>query len=181
MMKHTARTMSVLAAAAAALFLRPAALFAHGVEVSDRGNSDGALRAVRFMYSTGEPMMYAKIKLFPPARPDTEILSSITDRNGIFAFLPDSGGDWRIEAEDGMGHKGTITVAAGLSGNGAAPEQAGISPGGAAQGGRPPLSLAIVLGLSLIVNVFAVWHYAGLRKGSALKKSSPEKGESGAY
>ena len=121
--------------AAAVLF--PAALFGHGVEVYDAdGETTGAAHTVRFMYSTGEPMMYAKIFLYPPSNPRTEILQSIADRNGYFSFVPDESGEWRISAEDGMGHKGEITVAAGAAENQAA-VVTGNSPGkgGPAAGG----------------------------------------------
>jgi nickel transport protein len=150
--------------AAAVLF--PAALFGHGVEVYEAGGETaGMVHTVRFMYSTGEPMMYAKIFLYPPSSPRTEILQSIADRRGYFSFVPDENGEWRISAEDGMGHKGEITVAAGAAENQAAAVR-GNSPGksGTAAGRKPPLPLAMVLGLSLILNGFGLWYVAGKKR-----------------
>jgi nickel transport protein len=144
----------------AGLILVPAAVFAHGVEVSEAGAETAALvQTARFMYSTGEPMMYAKIHVYPPSAPDMEILQSITDRSGYFSFLPDEAGEWRISAEDGMGHKGEITLsAAGEDGGGGADHvKAGIP-------GKLPLPLTALLGLSVIFNVFMLMFFAGSTK-----------------
>jgi nickel transport protein len=160
-MKFFAKTISGLAWAAA-LFLLPAALFGHGVEVREAGAPEG-LRAVEFRYSTGEPMMYAKIRLFPPSRPETEILQTITDRRGFFYFLPDEPGPWRIEAEDGMGHKGKITVSVAGGGEGVLPAGTGVSSVGPAAG-KLPLPVGIALGLSIICTIFSFMFFAGLKK-----------------
>lgn len=144
----------------AGIFL-PGKIYAHGVEVYDvTGEPGGTAGIVYFKYSTGEPMMYAKVKLYPPSRPDVESLQSITDRNGYFPFVADEEGEWRIDAEDGMGHKGTITV-----------NMAGAAPAALVESGGPPVPrvLGIVLGPSLIVNIFSVWYmgavFARSRKG----------------
>ena len=131
--------------AAAVLF--PAALFGHGVEVYDAdGETTGAAHTVRFMYSTGEPMMYAKIFLYPPSNPRTEILQSIADRNGYFSFVPDESGEWRISAEDGMGHKGEIMLSAG-----GVEALSGESENAAGQRGKPaPFHLLILKLFDLI-------------------------------
>jgi nickel transport protein len=151
------------AALGAGVFL-PGKIHAHGVEVYDVTGEPGRnAGVVYFMYSTGEPMMYAKVKLYPPSRPDVESLQSITDRNGIFSFIADEEGEWRIDAEDGMGHKGTITVNA-VSGA-AAPETAALESGGP----PVPLALGLITGLSLILNIFSGWHFGAVfvrsRKG----------------
>jgi nickel transport protein len=99
-------------------------------------------------------MMYAKVKLFPPSSPETEVLSGIADRRGFFCFMPDEAGEWRLEAEDGMGHKGTIAIRAGAPG--ASGESAGSSP----PGGKPSRLFAAVFGASLIFNIFALWYGA---------------------
>jgi nickel transport protein len=133
--------------------LAPATLAAHGVEVSrvvDAGEFPS--ETVRFMYSTGEAMSFATIRAYAPSKPDVETVQSITDRNGFFSFVPDEEGEWRISAEDGMGHKGTIAVPVARGGGGK------DSP--APAGGKTPLALRVALGLSLILNVFAVYHFA---------------------
>jgi nickel transport protein len=143
----------------AAALLFPAVLAAHGVEVSFGAEAFGS-EAVRFMYSTGEEMSFALVRVFAPSRPDTETLQSLTDRNGYYAFVPDEEGEWRITAEDDMGHKGEIKTTVAAVGTGAA-------PGGsaAASGGRGPVVLRVILGLSLILNIFAAYGFALGRKG----------------
>ncbi|MDR0642482.1 MAG: hypothetical protein LBG07_08490 [Treponema sp.] len=151
----------------AGIFL-PGKIYAHGVEVYDVGGEPGrTAKVVHFKYSTGEPMMYAKVKLYPPSRPDVESLQSITDRNGIFSFIADEEGEWRIDAEDGMGHKGTITVTAAAGASAAS----GAAEAAAPESGGPPVppALALITGLSLILNIFSGWHFGAVfirsRKG----------------
>ncbi|MDR0664770.1 MAG: hypothetical protein LBF86_04525 [Helicobacteraceae bacterium] len=91
----------------AAALLPHAFLFSHGVEVSEVKSS---AKVVRFSYTDNEPMMYAKVKLYSPSSPKVETLKSLTDMNGFFAFVPNEDGKWRVEAQDGMGHRGEITV-----------------------------------------------------------------------
>lgn len=126
----------------------PYTAFAHGVEVSDVTGLPG-VRTVRFSYTDGTSMLFAKIKVFPPSAPDAPAQESIADRDGYFSFVPFENGDWRLEAADGMGHKGDIVVTVA---DGAAPEAAGSS-------NKLPRLIAIILGLSLILNVFAFYHF----------------------
>ncbi|MDR2745815.1 MAG: DUF4198 domain-containing protein [Treponema sp.] len=140
--------------AALGAVLLPGNIHAHGVEVYDVTDGPGRTAGiVRFKYSTGEPMMYAKVKLYPPSKPDVESLQSITDRNGIFSFIPDEEGEWRIDAEDGMGHRGTIAVTVA-----AAPAETTA----AENGGPIPPALGIITGLSLILNIFSGWHFGAM-------------------
>ena len=154
-----------LCALLAASWVLPAAAFAHGVEVSE-ATGQVALRTARFMYSTGEPMLFAKVKVFTPSRPDAPAQESIADLNGYFSFVPFENGDWRLTAEDGMGHKGEIIIA--VADDGAEPA------GAAAITDKPPPAaplpglIAGVLGLSLILNIFALWYFVGLRKKGAV-------------
>ncbi|MDR1976256.1 MAG: DUF4198 domain-containing protein [Campylobacteraceae bacterium] len=127
--------------AVAIVFLLPTFAAAHGVEVSEVHPS--SLKTVRFTYSTNDPMAYAKIKVYPPSNSKVEAIKSFTDRNGYFAFLPDEEGEWKIEAADGMGHRGEISV------NAAAQNIVETSNTAAA-----PVWLRFVLGLSLLFNTF---------------------------
>jgi nickel transport protein len=137
----------------------PAAGFAHGVETSEATGSV-AIRTARFMYSTGEPMLFAKIKVFTPSRPDTPAQESVADLNGYFSFAPFEAGDWRLTAEDGMGHRGEIVIAVG--------DDAAETPGaGPTEAPGLPALAAAALGLSLILNIFALWHFALLRTKGA--------------
>jgi hypothetical protein len=138
------------------MFILPAGIFAHGVEVSDEtGRPD--VRIIRFAYTDGEPMLFAKVKVFSPSSPDAPAQESIADRAGYFSFIPFEPGEWRLTAEDGMGHKGEIGITVS---DGAVPEGAGAAQSAPASG-RLPRPFAIALGLSVILNVFAFWYLAG--------------------
>ncbi|GHU49072.1 hypothetical protein FACS1894200_07210 [Spirochaetia bacterium] len=51
------------------VFFIPAALFAHGVDISDvSGAAD--VRTVRFGYTDGGNMLFAQVKVYPPSTPD---------------------------------------------------------------------------------------------------------------
>ncbi|MDR1363612.1 MAG: DUF4198 domain-containing protein [Spirochaetaceae bacterium] len=132
----------------------PVYIFGHGVEVYELNAEDKPVRTVYFKYSTGEPVSFAKIKIYPPSTRDknVESLVSITDRNGIFCFVPDETGEWRVDMEDGMGHKGSISIAAGLEDTVASAEDENKLAAS-----RIPLIFNIVLGLSLLANIFGFW------------------------
>jgi nickel transport protein len=146
----------------AALFL-PAAVFAHGVEITDVTGQAG-VRTLRFMYSTGEPMFFAVVKVYPPSAPEAAVQESMTDRDGYFSFVPFEDGLWRLTVEDGMGHRGETGVAA------AGGAEAAEAARNTAPSGKLPTPAAAVLGLSLIFNVFAFWYAAGrkLKKQGAV-------------
>jgi nickel transport protein len=150
----------------AAALLLPAAAFAHGVEIYDLTGQAGA-RTLRFMYSTGESMLFAQVKVYPPSTPDATVQETMTDRDGYFSFVPFENGPWRLTVEDGMGHKGEITVAVADETETAAEAQnaapGGKLPEGKLLKGKLPPPVAAVLGLSLILNVFGLW-YAGKNK-----------------
>ncbi|MDR2633017.1 MAG: DUF4198 domain-containing protein [Treponema sp.] len=135
----------------AAGLLCPARLFAHGVEVYDlSGHTDKPVATVHFTYSTGEPMAFSKVQVYPPSNPAQGILESVTDRNGLFSFTPDEAGEWRVEAADGMGHQGSISLQGSVQ-EGQSLEQKAD--------GKVPLPLRILVGLSLILNIFAAYSF----------------------
>jgi nickel transport protein len=136
--------------------LLPAALFGHGVEVYDVGGENRPVQTIYFRYSTGEPMSFAKIKIFPPstAERNVESLVSITDRNGMFSFIPDEEGEWRADIEDGMGHKGNITVNTGTP-------TSNVEAVPVTSKGKLSLPVSIIFGLSLMINLFALWFFTG--------------------
>jgi nickel transport protein len=75
-------------------------VFAHGMEGTVK---PGGL-TVTCQYSTGEPMSYAKVTILPPGTSQPFQVGH-TDKNGRFCFYPDALGEWRLTADDGMGHK----------------------------------------------------------------------------
>lgn len=76
-------------------------LFAHGVQYSASRENTVVIHA---SYSSGEPMAYSQIKIYSPEDADIEFQNGRTDRNGVFAFFPDTEGEWTIKADDGAGH-----------------------------------------------------------------------------
>jgi hypothetical protein len=143
--------MKYLCAAAVFLLNLPALVFAHGVDISDMtGRQD--VHTIRFSYTDGTPMLFARVKVFPPSSPEAPAQESIADRNGYFSFVNDEPGEWRLTAEDGMGHRGEIIVTAGAETETAAGAQNPVT------GGSLPEPFAAVLGLSLILNVFGLWY-----------------------
>jgi hypothetical protein len=172
--------MKYIFAAMIFIFVLPASAFAHGVEVFNETGNPG-VQTIRFGYTDGEPMLFARVKVFSPSSPDAPVQESIADRAGYFSFIPFEPGEWRLTAEDGMGHKGTITISVNAEG-GASVESAGAAgAAGAGTNSRPPLALNIVLGLSLLANIFCGWIIAarGKRRVAAAGASGAANGEGG--
>jgi nickel transport protein len=138
----------------------PAFVFGHGVEVYDVTAEGKPVHTVYFRYSTGEPMSFAKLKIYPPSTmsKNIESLISITDRNGLFSFVPDENGTWRIDIEDGMGHAGSINV---VSNDGEK------STANIAHNRKLPPAITAVLGISLLLNIFTIWYFMLKKKKAA--------------
>jgi nickel transport protein len=165
----------------AAALLLPAAAFAHGVEIYDETGQAG-VRTLRFMYSTGESMLFASVKVYPPSTPDATVQETMTDRDGYFSFVPFENGPWRLTVEDGMGHKGEITLT--VSGVGSVAGAGDAAASGAGQGGTGGAhpALRVILGLSLILNIFAVYGFIlGRRLKARRPEPGPQKGREHAY
>lgn len=86
--------------ALAVLFLATP-LWAHGI---DHKISIEKAYCIRVSYDDGEPVSYAKVKVFGPAGTETEYQNGRTDQNGGFAFVPDTEGEWTVQVSDGLGH-----------------------------------------------------------------------------
>ncbi len=56
-------------------------------------------------YSGGQPVSGAEVKIFSPADSEKEFQAGRTDANGVFAFVPDTAGEWGFIVDDGMGHR----------------------------------------------------------------------------
>jgi nickel transport protein len=156
----------------AVLFL-PVTAFAHGVDVSDVTGQAG-VRTVRFGYTDGESMLFAAVKVYPPSTPDATVQESMTDRDGYFSFVPFEPGDWRLTAEDGMGHKGEIVITVS--------DETAAAAQNAAPSGKLPTFIATLLGLSLIFNVFAFWYLMGRKfKKPGTSSEDPAPGAAHAH
>lgn len=104
---------------------------------------DTAAIVVQFVYSSGEPLAYAKITVWAPKDTDTEFQNGRADRHGRFAFIPTQAGRWKVAANDGRGHKLTALcdVDASLS----------IATSESTHG--PSKATGTLLGISLIANL----------------------------
>lgn len=130
------------------LLLTGSAAFGHGVTCR---SVDEPAVAVLFAYSDGEPMSYAETKVFgPQSSPDLEFQNGRTDARGIFGFIPDRPGNWRIEARDGMGHKASHEIVVQAT---TATLQKPATPSNREPHLSSPGALHILLGLSIIANL----------------------------
>ncbi len=56
-------------------------------------------------FSTGDPIAYGEVLVYAPKNDEIEFQNGRTDQNGVFSFLPDSAGIWKVEVDGGLGHK----------------------------------------------------------------------------
>ncbi len=127
------------------LLLQAGQVYGHGVHYS---LAEAQAVSVVFGYAGGEPMSYAEVLVFgPDSPPDLEFQNGRTDSRGMFAFIPDKPGTWRIAASDGTGHRAefSIPVAESLLPN------EGDAPSPSSRIG--PSGTTILLGLSLLANL----------------------------
>ena len=125
--------------------------YSHGVTY---GIFDAHTITVRFGYAGGEPMSYVDTKVFgPESTPDLEFQNGRTDARGVFAFVPDHVGSWRVEASDNLGHKGSLEVVVEQS-------NAGLKSASQAESMQNGLPLVkILLALSAIANLAFVFAF----------------------
>lgn len=92
----------------------PQTVFSHGTE----GAVCQGGWVVEAKYVGGEVMSFAKVTVTAPGS-DKPFQTGRADRNGKFAFVPDTPGTWQVVADDEMGHRLTLAVevpAASLAG-----------------------------------------------------------------
>lgn len=131
--------------AAIVVMLAASLAYSHGVNY---GLFHERAMAVRFIYAGGEPMSYVKAKVFgPQSSPDLEFQNGRTDARGVFAFVPDRPGTWRVEARDDSGHKGSINVAVEKSNA----DLKAVNAVESKENGS--MSLKLFLGISIIANL----------------------------
>ena len=75
-------------------------VLAHGVRYSV---SEGAT-VVTATYDDGNSMAFCDVAVFAPGGNEETYQEGTSDRNGCFAFVPDTNGTWRVTVDDGMGH-----------------------------------------------------------------------------
>lgn len=133
------------------LLLFPAPAKAHGTGYRIAG--DKQVTTIEAFYSSNEPMAYAEVLIFSPEDKDVEYQNGRTDKNGRFAFYPDIGGTWRVTVSDGMGHKIDAEVQVNKSAGDEVKSEAATHQVKGLPDTRSKI-LSIILGLSLIMNLF---------------------------
>ena len=118
----------------------PAGMFAHELEVTAALAPPAIV--VRSAYGGREPVPFASVRIFHPKDGKQEFQTGRTDRNGVFSFVPDGPGSWRISVDDEEGHRREIPVEV--------PER--FTPGTQTQAAPPPVSRweRAVTGLALL-------------------------------
>ena len=132
------------------------------------------LEAVLFHYSDGGPIAYAEVLIFSPGDSQVEHQNGRTDKNGKFAFCPDTPGTWRITANDGMGHLCEATVAVSSDMLSEKTDKAASNVGPSVQGSN---ILKIITGLSLIFNLSFAAHFIYQRLGTGKRRFSDKNKE----
>ena len=99
-----------------ALFGFPSQVLAHQVETFYSMKDQLEFQST---FSTGEPFVGATVEIYAPNNPDEPWMTTTTDEEGRFAFMPDESipGDWEISIEDqDQGHADYWTVPVGSQG-----------------------------------------------------------------
>lgn len=165
------RTLCFLAAVLTAVLLMGlifnSTAAAHAVRY--RVAEDTKAVVVEFFYSSGEPLSYASILVWSPGADNVEFQNGRTDQNGRFAFAPSKSGNWRIEANDGRGHKKTAAIQIDLS-------PYGIATEAFKESGSEPTTVGVIFGVSLILNLIMTLVLLRRQRPSIQKfGSSPEE------
>lgn len=58
----------------------------------------------RASYGSNDPASECDVVVQRPGALDEAFQKGRTDANGVFSFVPDAAGDWRLTFDDGMGH-----------------------------------------------------------------------------
>ena len=140
------------------ILMFPWQVLAHGVE----GTVQPGGLAVSFRYSTGEAMSYAKVTVLSPVATHIFQMGN-TDKNGRFCFYPDNLGEWRVTANDGMGHQLEVKVpVTDKNALDSSPPVAGTDSLADTKGLRVLTGLSVIFGLS---GLLFWWQGVRLKRG----------------
>ena len=165
-MKYSNRASSFVWIAPVLLLLGfvPQHASAHGTNY--RILDSGPAIVVEFIYADNQPMRYAEVLVYSPEETRVEYQNGRTDMNGRFAFFPQAPGEWRIQADDGTGHleRVAIEITPGDNTNGweGIQDRAETSTH---HHDHLPRTWGIILGISLILNVFMGFYLVKTRRG----------------
>jgi hypothetical protein len=147
-----------------------AILQAHGLHIDIKIQNPVVIATIG--YSETQPLADGVVTIFSPADGVKAYQTGKSDKAGNFVFLPDTGGEWTITVDDQKGHaeKEVITIPAGFfipgSAMQAAAEQAHVHEH-EHEAGEMPLTLKIIIGLSLIFGITGFFYgYQARRSGN---------------
>lgn len=126
----------------------PAPASAHGVALEAKS---GPAVIVSGLYSDGEAMSFAKVKITGPSGKTHQMGNA--DAGGRFAFVPQEPGPWQAVMEDGMGHRAETTwhqKPDQTAPDAAAPAAPAAPADPAGQAGEAPKWVRTVWGLSVL-------------------------------
>jgi len=137
------------------IFAFPCSAFAHGVQ----GKVHPGGVVVTAQYDSGEPMSYAKVKIWAP---EGKLLfqSGRTDRNGRFSFFPDVAGNWKVVVDDEMGHRLEMAVPV----NEDLVLEKHQDSGGTGKSGFSRYEKAL-MGICIIFGLFGIFSWSKRKKG----------------
>ncbi len=143
----------------------------HGIEVEFSMSPPAVLATCT--YSENEPAAGAECVLFKPGgeSEDEEFQRGNTDANGVFSFIPDVTGEWKMIVDDGYGHRkeaSLILTEAFFSNEAAAPGTAELLRSGSGGFTSLPLWMKAVWGLSLIFGMAGIFYL--VQAGKSVRK-----------
>jgi nickel transport protein len=137
-----------------------ASVSAHGVNIAVRMEPPAVV--VEAAYSGGEVLSNARFEIYAPDSETVSFQNGQTDANGMFAFLPDKSGQWKIVVDDGLGHRKTqdIDVNADFfqAENADGREIQTQDEAGDVESNSLPMAYKIVLGLCLIFGLTGAFY-----------------------
>ncbi len=117
------------------------------------------------VFSSGDSIAYGEVLIYSPGNSEVEYQNGRTDKNGVFSFLPDKTGIWKVEVDGGLGHKLMFDV------NVSSPDKKDLTPDNKhvnqLQQSRPILA---AFGISLIFNLALAPLYYMARKKIKIEK-----------
>ena len=143
--------------------------FRNGIEVEFTASTPVVMATCT--HSEDEPVIGAECVLFTPAGENKEFQRGYTDTNGVFSFIPDVAGDWKLVVDDGHGHRKEATVnvtEAFFNEATATPGTAKLLRYGSGGFAALPLWMKAVWGLSLIFGMAGLFYL--VKAGKPVRK-----------
>lgn len=114
----------------------------HGIELELITGGHG----IRAYFYKGDPIASAGVRVWAPGNDSEPFQEGWTDANGCFMFYPHTGGTWRIDIDDGMGHVARKVIE--------------VSPDGVVSSRAPYRGSrvqGVITGLSVIFGLFGIY------------------------